>query len=670
MKVFLLASLVGLFSGNAAAQQHYVDSLHNQVNNAKEDTTKVLAMFGLAEYYGFNQFDSSFFYARRTIELSEKLKYTYGSCLGLRGLFYAYNCQGNYPKALEVTLQNLKIAEKIKRERPLNLWVVIYNIALLNREMGNFPIAINQFRESIRVNKEAELPESNVFPAYSQLALSYQKLNKLDSSLWFAQKGYDLTFQAKNFRRYLTLASAVLGEIHSELGQYELARKYFYIGVQQSKAVNNTYFLTRNYNNLADLLYKTHYTDSSIYYARLSLQLCQEHKFGEYALNASSILTKIYESQDKPDSTIKYMKIMLAAKDSVLGQSKVKEFQKFLFDDEQRKQDLQKEQDQYKNRIKTYELLAAMFGLLLIAFILWRNNRQKQKANVKIEKAYQDLKVTQAQLIQREKMASLGELTAGIAHEIQNPLNFVNNFSEVNVEILKELKEGPFQKLPEADKKEAAEFFADLTQNLEKINHHGKRADAIVKGMLQHSLSSAGQKEPTDINALIAEYLRLSYHGFRAIDKSMATEQAGFKATMQTHFDQTIGKINVVPQDIGRVLLNLFNNGFYSVNEKKKSMGEGLPAGQAGYEPTISVSTKKINDKIRITVRDNGNGIPQKVLDKIFQPFFTTKPAGQGTGLGLSLSYDIITKEHGGTINAETKEGSFAEFIIELPIRS
>jgi two-component system NtrC family sensor kinase len=495
------------------------------------------------------------------------------------------------------------------------------------------------------------------------LALSYQKLNKLDSALWFAQKGYDLTFQAKNFTRYLTLASAVLGEIHSELGQYELARKYFYIGVQQSKAVNNTYFLARNYNNLADLLYKTHYPDSSIYYARLSLQLCQEHKFSEYALYASSILTKIYESQDKPDSTIKYMRIMLAAKDSVLGQSKVKEFQKFLFDEEQRKQDLQKEQEQYKNSIKTYELLAAMFGLLLIAFILWRNNRQKQRANVKIEKAYKDLKVTQAQLIHREKMASLGELTAGIAHEIQNPLNFVNNFSEVNVELLNELKEGPFQKLPEADKKEAEEFFADLTQNLEKINRHGKRAAAIVKGMLQHSLTNAEQKEPTDINALAAEYLRLSYHGLRANDKS-------FHATMQTDFDETIGKINVVPQDIGRVLLNFFNNAFYSVNEKEKRIGEGLPAGEAGYEPTISVSTKKINDKIQITVRDNGDGIPQKVLDKIFQPFFTTKPAGQGTGLGLSLSYDIITKEHGGTIHAETKEGGFAEFIIELPILS
>ena len=242
MKLLFLASLIVLFTSFASAQQHYVDSLHNQVNNAKEDTTKVLALFGLAEYYGFNQFDSSFFYARQTIELSEKIKYTYGSSLGLRGLFYAYNCQGNYPKALEVTLQNFKIAEKIKSERPLNFWVVIYMIGVLNREMGNFPIAINQFHEAIQVNKAAELPEANIFPAYIQLALVYQKLKKPDSALWFAQKGYDLSLQSIWWSRYLTLASAVLGEIHNELGQHELARKYFSLGVQQSKMVNNTFF--------------------------------------------------------------------------------------------------------------------------------------------------------------------------------------------------------------------------------------------------------------------------------------------------------------------------------------------------------------------------------------------------------------------------------------------
>ncbi len=266
-----------------------------------------------------------------------------------------------------------------------------------------------------------------------------------------------------------------------------------------------------------------------------------------------------------------------------------------------------------------------------------------------LNKTMLQLKNTHALLIQSEKMASLGELTAGIAHEIQNPLNFVNNFSEVNNELIDEMQTEI--KLGNAD--EAITISNNIKGNHDKIIFHGKRADAIVKGMLQHSRSSTNKKEPTDIDTLADEYLRLSYHGLRAKDKS-------FNAIMNTNFDESIGNINVIPQDIGRVLLNLFNNAFYAVNEKKQTNTEG-------YEPIVSVSTKKINDKVEIRVSDNGNGIPQKIIDKIFQPFFTTKPTGQGTGLGLSLSYDIV-KAHGGEIKVETKEGEGTTFIILLPI--
>ncbi len=273
---------------------------------------------------------------------------------------------------------------------------------------------------------------------------------------------------------------------------------------------------------------------------------------------------------------------------------------------------------------------------------------QKELAQAKeIEKAYTELKATQAQLIQSEKMASLGELTAGIAHEIQNPLNFVNNFSEVNSELLSELKD----EIRKGNMEEVKALADDIETNEQKINHHGKRADAIVKGMLQHSRNSSGVKEPTDINALADEYLRLAYHGLRAKDKS-------FNATMKTDFDESIGNVNVVPQDIGRVILNLITNAFYAVDEKKKQLPEG-------YDPSVIVSTKRVEGKVEIKVADNGNGIPQKVMDKIFQPFFTTKPTGQGTGLGLSMSYDII-KSHGGELKVETKEGEGAEFVISL----
>jgi signal transduction histidine kinase len=265
-----------------------------------------------------------------------------------------------------------------------------------------------------------------------------------------------------------------------------------------------------------------------------------------------------------------------------------------------------------------------------------------------IEQAYHELKRTQAQLIQSEKMASLGALTAGIAHEIQNPLNFINNFSEVNTELIDEME----QEIDKANIQHLKEIAIEIKENELKINQHGRRADSIVKGMLQHSRVSRGQKEFTDINALADEYLRLSYHGFKAKDKS-------FNATIQTHYDASIEKVNIVPQDMGRVLLNLFNNAFWAVNEKKKQAGQE-------YEPVVTISSKTVSGKVEIVVRDNGTGIPQKVVDKIFQPFFTTKPTGQGTGLGLSLSYDII-KAHGGELKVESKEGEGATFVLSLP---
>ena len=279
---------------------------------------------------------------------------------------------------------------------------------------------------------------------------------------------------------------------------------------------------------------------------------------------------------------------------------------------------------------------------------------QKRKAieetNQALSKSLQELKAAQAQLIQSEKMASLGELTAGIAHEIQNPLNFVNNFAEVSNELIDEMNE----ELDKGDLEEVKAISSDLKQNLEKINHHGKRADAIVKGMLEHSRTGSGQKEPVDINTLADEYLRLAYHGLRAKDKS-------FNAMLKTDFDDSIGKVNVIPQDIGRVVLNLINNAFYAVNQRSKKKEEG-------YEPTVSVSTKKIKEKVEIKVGDNGPGIPKDIKDKIFQPFFTTKPTGQGTGLGLSLSYDIV-KAHGGSLIVESHENEGSEFMIILPYK-
>jgi len=267
------------------------------------------------------------------------------------------------------------------------------------------------------------------------------------------------------------------------------------------------------------------------------------------------------------------------------------------------------------------------------------------------EEALTDLRAAQKQLVQSEKMASLGELTAGIAHEIQNPLNFVNNFSEVSAELIDEMTE----ELDKGDIEEVKAIAGDIRDNLEKIRHHGKRADGIVKGMLQHSRASSGQKEPTDLNALADEYLRLSYHGLRAKDKS-------FNAELVTSFDKGLPKVSVVPQDMGRVILNLINNAFYATQQKQKTAG-------SDYKPAVEVKTQVSDDQVLISVKDNGIGIPDAIKDKIMQPFFTTKPTGEGTGLGLSLSYDIVVKSHGGNILINSAEGNGSEFIINLPLK-
>jgi signal transduction histidine kinase len=380
------------------------------------------------------------------------------------------------------------------------------------------------------------------------------------------------------------------------------------------------------------------------------------------------MLAALYEQTGNYEKANDAHKMFISLQDSL--QADQDQYRSLSFETEQEMSEkevsINKLQSENKISALTRNFSFGMAGLLLLlAGVVYYRYKSKQKANLvlqeqkqKVETTLKELKSTQSQLIQSEKMASLGELTAGIAHEIQNPLNFVNNFSEVNMELIDELKTEvrSLASLEMTDNKleMTEQLIDDIKSNSEKINHHGQRAAEIVKGMLQHSRSSSGVKEPTDINALCDEYLRLSYHGLRAKDKT-------FNATMKTDFDESIGKINIIPQDIGRVVLNLLTNAFYAVDERLRQA-----QGDIGYTPTVTVSTKKVDSKVEIKVSDNGNGIPQKVVDKIFQPFFTTKPTGQGTGLGLSLSYDIV-KAHGGELKAETKEGEGSTFSIQIP---
>jgi two-component system, NtrC family, sensor kinase len=649
MKSFFLLMSFLLVVDVGAAQQTYADSLHRLLNQAKqEDTNRVIALCSLADYYGFIQSDSCFYYASQSASLAKKLNYTYGEYLTYLSTFHGFNTQGNYPKALQAALNYLKTAEDLKNERPEVMTQAFYTMGLLNREMANYEDAKLQFHKSIQWQESIGQPMEEVYASYSQMGIVFANLKHLDSALWYAQKGYFLGLHSKQVKKYFALAIGALGNIYLSRGNFKMADGYFRDAIRESILYNNIYFVVRNYNNLATLFDKTNVRDSCIYYAGKSLQLSQQHHFSEFTYDASNLLTKTFESLGKPDSTLKYIKIMLAAKDSVFSQSKGQQFRQLAFDAVMHQQDIDKAKERYQYKVRSFILLTALGVFLLLALIFYRNARQKQKSKIKIENAFKELKATQSQLIQAEKMASLGELTAGIAHEIQNPLNFVNNFSEVNAELIEEMKE----EINKGNFEEVKIIADNISENEKKINHHGKRADAIVKGMLQHSQASAGKKEPTDVNMLADEYLRLAYHGLRAKEKS-------FNATMKTDYDESIGKINIIPQDIGRVLLNLYSNAFYAVTEKKRHQDDH-------YEPTVSVSTKKMADKVFISIKDNGGGIPQKVIGKIFHPFFTTKPTGQGTGLGLSLSYDII-QAHGGELKVHTEEGEGAEFTIVIP---
>jgi len=488
---------------------------------------------------------------------------------------------------------------------------------------------------------------------YGDISYYFLDANRFDSALFYAQKAlhFFVTIPVHE-RKFEAGFYSSIGDIYAKMGDTDLAKIQYETAVAVALKQNNTATAGYNYLELAKIYKSLRRQDSGLAAAKNALAAFTLVGKEKEKVVAYRMISDFYRDRKMNDSSFIYLRRATLLNDSldITEKKKLQEFQTIGFNEQIRLQNLEKEKIETKNKIRTYTMLAGLGIFLLIGIFLYRNNVQRKKANAVLEKTLTNLKSTQFQLIQSEKMASLGELTAGIAHEIQNPLNFVNNFSEVSNELIDEMN----TELDKGDIQEAKLIAVDVKQNLEKINHHGKRADAIVKGMLQHSQSSSGQKEPTDINKLADEYLRLAYHGLRAKDKS-------FNATMKTDYDETIGNINVIPQDIGRVILNLITNAFYVVAEKKKS-------GIENYEPTVSVGTKKAGDKILISVKDNGNGIPQNIIDKIFQPFFTTKPTGQGTGLGLSLAYDIV-KAHGGELKVETKESEGTTFIIQIPIQ-
>ena len=649
-KGYLLIKAVKAVISNRSLAMHYADSaMHLYLDILKlslskaNDTAKVLLMTDLSSWYVVYQADSSIRYAQNAISLARQLNYKKGEAAAMHSYANALWASGNYDKAIEIALKALNVHRDLQDVKMIAGSYI--QLAVIYADIGDYRLALkygffskNLF-ESIDVGGP---PQSSIIAGF------YILTNQIDSASFYIKEASD-TLKRHNVES--GYVKQCLGDIEAKKKNYKEALNYYWSGVPIAITYSNFLDLVYLYNSIAQLYYQTGNIDSSIYYAKEALNVSRFTSLKRGAFDAITILTKDYKLKNQNDSIIRYLELSIALNDSLFNKEKTRAIQNLTFNEQLRQQEIEAAKIRYENQVKMYAMLASLIIFLLIAFILFRSNMQKQKANKEIGKAYQELKSTQAQLIQSEKMASLGELTAGIAHEIQNPLNFVNNFAEVNAELVAEMKE----EIDKGNIEEVKSIADDIEDNEQKIIHHGKRADSIVKGMLQHSRVSTGQKEMIDINALADEYLRLSYHGMRAKDKS-------FNVVIKTDFDSNVEKINLVPQDIGRMLLNLFNNAFYAAMQRKNEAGDS-------YEPAECVTTKKVDGKVEIHVKDNGIGISQKVVDKIFQPFFTTKPTGQGTGLGLSLSYDIV-KAHGGEIRVETNEVESTEFIVILPIRS
>ena len=676
--LFLFLLLLPVFVA-AQFQRNQLDSMHQVLRNATNDTIRMDAYAKLCSYYDDVNLDSSVYYGEKGIVIAKQLQLYLNEVEMLTNMSWPLVKMGNYPRSLKVLNQALEIAGDPTNEK--NTWHLLkgqtprsYRIDLLGNVhaafdylygyTGNYGKQITEAYEGIRLFESVKDTLLQAY-TYSDIGNAYFKLNKFDSALYFEHKAlsYYSVIPFKD-RKYEGAAYLHIGKIYQQMGNIDLARENFEKAIGVSEQQNNPAQQGDAHLQLANLYQSLSKTNSSLFHAKKALESFNLVGKERSKAIAYRMISDYYGDLNKADSSFAYLKLATVLNDNLdkVEKKKFQEFQVAGFNEQLRLQELEKEKIQMQSKIRTYVMLSGIGVFMLIAFLLYRNNRNRKKANELLQKQKEEIEVqkknveetlvelksTQSQLIQSEKMASLGELTAGIAHEIQNPLNFVNNFSEVNTELIEEMKE----QLVMGNQQEAIEIANDIRENELKIIHHGKRADAIVKGMLQHSRKSEGVKEPTDINALCDEYLRLSYHGLRAKDKN-------FNADFKTDFDESTGKINVVPQDIGRVLLNLINNAFYAVNERQKTDGEN-------YKPIVSIQTKKINNSIEITVTDNGNGIPASIKEKIFQPFFTTKPTGQGTGLGLSLTYDII-KAHGGEIKVESKEGEGTAFIIMLP---
>jgi signal transduction histidine kinase len=682
-----------------AKPQEAIDSLHlalklmEEMENAVEQANLLSSIGFIYDFQAQNELALA--YHQKSIDLFRDVDDQQGLATELTNIGITYRNMGNYGEAMESLLESLSVFRAINdstnvvetllamgfvylfverwddalkvQQQALEIYRNLNDslgIARIYNDMGAANMAAGNYRQALQQHKEAlkiRLKSNEyyyTFASYYYIGDIYEELDDWENALINFKSS--LEFAEKNGSRLAMIDSYNrIGEVQFKLGKYDLALENHKQAEALSMEIEDGTGRATALMKIAEI-YKIRGNHTK---ALASLKLAEEAVPNSDFVFLEDIyfgLAKAYEQLGDYKNAFLNMELYGSIKDSVTKAENLEKVAALTNRLEfENRQALQRESQEKMIRLKQSEIdrqkllknfiLFGMFVVLVAAVIFYIRIFEKNKLNKKLSKAFTDLKSTQTQLIHAEKMASLGELSAGIAHEIQNPLNFVNNFSEVNTELITELKE----ELEAGNLEEVKAIASDIAMNEEKIKHHGSRADAIVRGMLQHSRSGGDERIPTNIKTLADEYLRLSFHGMRARDKA-------FQSDFVTEFDESLPKLNVIPQDLGRVFLNLINNAFYAVNERRQIEGPD-------FKPQVRIKIERVDDKVEVRVIDNGNGIPESVAEKIFQPFFTTKPTGKGTGLGLSLSYEIITKGHGGELRMKTTPGEGTEFIIILP---
>jgi two-component system NtrC family sensor kinase len=580
--------------------------------------------------------------------------------------------QGNYAPALTAALRGLPLAEQAGDRKLLGrLQGTLSSIYI---QLEDYPTAIPLLRASMHSAQQAH-DRPVVLAALADLGAAYFAQKNWPAALGSFQQAREVARQLHN-ERVAREQEQNIAEVYRQQGRYPLARAYARRVYARSVARHDAYGLPLTQLTLAQVYDKLGQSDSALAFVRPSFAQAQQIGDKTILRDASDLLARLYAQRGDFAAAYHYQGLVVAYKDTLTGEATQRKTTALRYGYEITKKQSQialltksrelQRQQSARQRQQLYLLLAGLVGVAVAAGLFWRNAMLKQRANRRLgeknaeiarqrdalDQALLTLQATQNQLIQKEKMASLGELTAGIAHEIQNPLNFVNNFSEVSQELVQELVEAHAS--PVRTPALEAELLDDLTQNLHKITQHGQRASGIVRGMLAHSRPSTGERQPTQVNALAEEYLRLAYQGLRTTDPA-------FQAELPTELAVDLPLVDAVPGELGRVLLNLLTNAFYAVQQRQRT-------GETGYVPTVGVRTQRVGQQVAIQVRDNGTGIRPEVQAKVFQPFFTTKPTGEGTGLGLSLSYDIVTKGHGGTLTVTSEPDQGSTFTITLPV--